>query len=510
MADVRATEAPDLTAYVINPAMSLPLVPAARSRDWMDATDRRFANRCLPLLIANQAGWFLISSHTLRATWNGRNGIGDLRVEYLKGGPPYPAFSHFGHGILTWNVPYLFRTPPGFNLLVRGPSNWPKEGATPLEGLVETDWSAATFTVNWRLTRPRQRVVFEAGEPICMLVPQRRGELEAFHPEIRLLDDDPDLALQYRSWSESRAEFNAALRVPGSDAEKQRWQKHYFQGMSQGSSDSGDATSGHQTKLNLREFADRRPAPPPAAAVPTPPQPAAAPAPPQPQPVPSRGRSAQRDPESILQGLIVAEDFIDAEACSRLVEIHRKFGVTGAQSDNGYELGRARAAAPEGFELARTLVHRIIALIEDHFGAEVQCDLALLCALTRGGFRHTLHADNALVVCPRHGGDAEELRRLGCRCADVEVRPNHTAWRRYSALLYLSGDHQGGDIVFGDGPNAFGGVYRREIRVRPGLLVLSPSDEHYFHHTTPVTAGIRYSMNTWYTDDAAHAAAEWR
>jgi hypothetical protein len=39
------------------------------------------------------------------------------------------AISHFGSGILTWNVPYLFRTPPGYNLLVRGPANWPKDAA---------------------------------------------------------------------------------------------------------------------------------------------------------------------------------------------------------------------------------------------------------------------------------------------------------------------------------------------------------------------------------------------
>ena len=62
--------------------------------------------------------------------------------------------SNFGYGIVTWYLPYLFRTSPGYNLWVRGPVNSPKDGIVPLEGLVETDWAEATFTVNWKITRP--------------------------------------------------------------------------------------------------------------------------------------------------------------------------------------------------------------------------------------------------------------------------------------------------------------------------------------------------------------------
>jgi hypothetical protein len=483
--------APKLVAYVINPAMELPLCPAPRARAWMEATDQRFANRCLPLLIANQAGWFLVSAHTLRVVWNGGSGLDDVKVHHSHGRPPYPAISHFGHGIVTWNVPYLFRTPPGYNLLVRGPSNWPKDGATPLEGIVETDWAAATFTVNWRLTRPGHAVTFEVGEPVCMLVPQPRGELEAFEPEIRMLEMEPALARQYHSWSASRAEFNAALATPGSDARKQRWQKHYFQGIAPDAAAAAAAPADrpaagqHHTRLALKPFVDRR------------------------------GDGAgpgQRPPdaEAVLRGLIVEENFIDPAACRALVGFHRRFGTMGKDSDNGCALVSAREGDPEVFELVRGLIRRLAAFIDERFGAKVECDLSIVCALVRGGFRHTLHADNALVFCPRHGSDAEELRRVRCQCPDAEVRPNHTPWRTHSALLYLSGDHRGGDIVFGEGPHAFGGTYRRQIHVRPGMLVLSPSNELYFHHTTPVESGVRYSMNTWFTDDGAHVAPEWR
>jgi hypothetical protein len=251
-ADRRAPAPSDetLIAFRLNARPSIRLVPASSARAWMQATNERFANRCLPLLIANQAGWFLLNSHPIRVTWDGGNELSNLQVEYLKGFPPYPAVSHFGHGIVTWTIPYLFRTPPGYNLLVRGPSNWPKDGAHALEGIVETDWSVATFTMNWMLTRPNQPVVFEVDEPICMIVPQRRGELETFHPRVADIRTDATIQSEYHAWTRSRSQFLKYLNVAGSSAMRQGWQKDYFRGVSPRASRADI----HQTKLSLREF----------------------------------------------------------------------------------------------------------------------------------------------------------------------------------------------------------------------------------------------------------------
>jgi hypothetical protein len=158
--------------------------------------------------------------------------------------------SHFGYGILTWHIPYLFRTPPGYNLLVRGPSNWPKDGVTPLEGVVEADWAAATFTMNWKLTRPGALVTFDEGEPICMLLPQARGELEAFQPEIHSIAEEANAQHDYQEWSRSRARFLVDLRRTDSETVAQSWQRHYFQG----TSPSGRRAAEHQTRRPLRHF----------------------------------------------------------------------------------------------------------------------------------------------------------------------------------------------------------------------------------------------------------------
>lgn len=248
----RAMAARPLTCYAADSRSAPPIKVAPAARDWMVAAPSRFAMRCLPILIANESGWFLLSTHTLRATWAGGDDASSLRVDMLTGEPPFPAISHFGIGILTWRVPYVFRTPKGYNLLVRGPANWPKDGVYPLEGIVETDWTAASFTMNWKITRPNIPVVFQEGEPFCMILPQRRGDLEEFQPVLQPLASDPDLLTAHRKWSGDRTRFlqarklEAEPRLPG-------WQKDYFVGRSI----DGVCQPDHQTKRGLMAFESR-------------------------------------------------------------------------------------------------------------------------------------------------------------------------------------------------------------------------------------------------------------
>lgn len=245
-------EAPILTCYRIHPVPSMSIVPAPSRREWMDQTGNKFAYRCLPLVIANQSGWFILNMHRIRLVWDGGAAKESISISVLSGPADMvcPAISHFGHGVVTFNLNYLFRTPRGFNLSVRGPSNWPKAGITPLEGIVETDWAVATFTMNWRMTSIYLPVVFEPGEPICMIAPVRRGEVETFAPVCREITDDPELEREFHAWAASRVEFNQQLKIAGSDAAEQKWQKHYFQG----ESPRGTEAPRHQSKLEVKEF----------------------------------------------------------------------------------------------------------------------------------------------------------------------------------------------------------------------------------------------------------------
>jgi hypothetical protein len=215
----------------------------------MDQTPQRFANRCLPLMMANQAGWFVTLTEPVEVSWSGDDGLGEITVSGSDRARENVT-SHFGSGIVTFKLPFLFRTPAGYNLLARGPANLFKDGIAPLEGLIEADWAISPFTMNWKITRPRHRIRFEAGEPVCMLVPERRHALEELEPSLQDLDEDPGLAAEYRAWREGRDRFIGDLNAGEAEAVKAGWQRDYFLGRGPGES----VAQQHQTKMSLRAF----------------------------------------------------------------------------------------------------------------------------------------------------------------------------------------------------------------------------------------------------------------
>jgi len=231
------------------------ITPAPISRTWMsEITEARtgWPNRCLPMLIANQSGWELRNGCAFTATWFGQDGV-DVKIAPDKRdiGQFLPS-SHFGNGILTWDLPMLFRTPPGYNLLVRGPANYPKDAVCPLEGIVETDWASAGFSMSWKFTRKLMPVRFEVDEPICMIVPQRRAELEEFAPELRRIESDEDLQRKHEVFLRSRgaaSQSEQAARVAA--GQQPEWQADYTRGRHR---DGEAGTPDHQTRRHLCSF----------------------------------------------------------------------------------------------------------------------------------------------------------------------------------------------------------------------------------------------------------------
>ncbi len=219
---------PKLIAYQIHEDDSAPIRAALRERKWMDDAINKFPYRCLPLVIANQYGWEILSTHHIRVRWDGTSAPEGLTIENLCGDGLLHAHSHFGSGIITFQIPFLFKTPDGWNLMVRGPMNNAKDGIAALDGVVETDWSHSTFTMNWRFTRACT-IEFVLGEPICHVFPIQRGVLENFQSECRMLESDPGLNKKFREWSEGRDWFLWALGKQKPQVVAQGWQKEYLQ-----------------------------------------------------------------------------------------------------------------------------------------------------------------------------------------------------------------------------------------------------------------------------------------
>jgi len=246
-----------LTAY-LHPGWAPLIRPAPASRAWMDATPESFAYRCLPLAIANAHGWEVLTPCGFVAQWDGGAEPSAVTITLDPGADPAQApISLFGQGIITFHIEAIFRTPPGWNMWVGGSPNRAKDGIAPLTGVVETDWSPFTFTMNWQLTRPGMAVRFDALEPFCFIFPTPRAALEDFEPVFAPLGADPVTAERFQAWSEARDAFHASVQRDPPKAPADRWQKHYYRGVDV----AGDTlVPDHRTKLRLRPF-DRAAAP---------------------------------------------------------------------------------------------------------------------------------------------------------------------------------------------------------------------------------------------------------
>ena len=246
--------AKNLTGYRIH-AVGQRIVPGRQRRLWMDETHSRFAYRCLPLTIANAMGWEILLPARVMAEWNGGDKLSDITVESddPTWRPDQLALSHFGHGVLTFPVGYLFRTDPGVAVRARGVPNCPKDGIAPLEGVIETDWLSFTFTMNWQFTRPG-RVVFEKDEPYCFITLVEYRALDDVTPEIVPMDEEPEVAAQYKAYREARDDFNAGLLQKDPEVMKQGWQKWYLRGEDPF---GGGSNPSHVSKLGLATPVER-------------------------------------------------------------------------------------------------------------------------------------------------------------------------------------------------------------------------------------------------------------
>ncbi len=236
-----------LEAYRTRPDAP-PLTPGEAGRDWMDASDQRFAYRCLPLTVANTTGWTLSLPCDVTVAWNGKRDRNAISIRGYHPTFPVPVYvqSHFGEGVVTFITGYLFRTPPGVAVWAHGPPNVPKDGAYPLSGLIETDWLPFPFTMNWKMTRSGE-VTWKAGEPFCFVTLLEPSRLDAVQPQVLDLAENAELKAESDAWTRSRTTFIERLEAREPEALKEQWQRFY----TKGETPTGRRAPGHVTKRRL-------------------------------------------------------------------------------------------------------------------------------------------------------------------------------------------------------------------------------------------------------------------
>ena len=234
--------------------------PCRPSRDWMDATPGQYAYRCIPLSAANTMGWEILNPVDVELQWSGLD-AGD-RIDVKAASPdPFSPRPHFGSGTVTWYLPFLFRTPPEYGLVIAGPANHDKQYIVPLDAFVRTDWIPFPFTMNWRITTPEQTITFKAGEPICRILPYPLELLNDMHIELRDMKEDPAFVKRGMEWEKQRAvdyqkqrDAEARWAAEGTKPDmKELWNSQYSRGHG---SDAG--TVKHQNVFKCAEVEDRR------------------------------------------------------------------------------------------------------------------------------------------------------------------------------------------------------------------------------------------------------------
>jgi hypothetical protein len=119
----------------------LPIEQAPSDREWMTNTDGGYAYRCLPMSYANRHGWCVRLQSDVEVIWDG--GIGAESLQIICGREQNGfrmADNGTGNGIVTFHLNAIPRTSEDWNLWVMGAPNLVVPGASPLSGIVESDW----------------------------------------------------------------------------------------------------------------------------------------------------------------------------------------------------------------------------------------------------------------------------------------------------------------------------------------------------------------------------------
>lgn len=175
-------------------------------RKWMTETDGN-AYRCVPLNVANQYGWTVLSPATFDVEWSGGKNEQDMLVSFYEPIDANFTATNFGHGILSIIPDFVVRTSKGISLYVRGIPNSLAVGLQPLDGVVETDWLPFTFTFNYKFTKPG-KLTIKKDQPLFTFFPIERGFIESFDTIEKSIEENEDLNNDYKSYEKLRSVQN--------------------------------------------------------------------------------------------------------------------------------------------------------------------------------------------------------------------------------------------------------------------------------------------------------------
>ncbi len=497
------------------------LVPCTQERAWMDVFTDRHAYRCLPLSIANTHGWELLVPAAFEVEWNGGQNIADLTVRALE---PFPegfpfehfAMSNFARGVVTFHTGYLFRTPPGWNILTTGAFNEPRPGISALTGIIESDWLPYPFTMNWQMLNPGT-VRFDKDEVFCTVMPIPKNYLDQWDVAIHDLSDDPVLRAEQELFKASRTEFRKRLEAKDPEILKEGWQRHYFVGR------FPDGTEGvdHVNKPRLNPPVDRTGTRPLLAKDATESPGAATLLETTNIPKWRLGSLLNRLNQRQTQGNVIGRQRLregvltqspatvgitpDMELDPEAFDfVYQPNFLTPAECALLAEAADALAAAQhveditEDFWKGRILYFRDILAARPGAAALMRDAQRRVTERLRSFYELTvpIFADTVQLVRWRTGMHMPPHADR----ANPDGSPHGMPFRDFASIVYLNDGYDGGELYFP----------RLDLTVKPatGMLLAFTGGWHHEHGVLKVLAGDRLTMPAFYTFDASHRERE--
>lgn len=189
----------------------LPIEQAPSSREWMDETPNGYAYRCPPMTYANKHGWCVRLAQDVEVIWEGKPEAESTTIICGREQNGFRMADHStGNGVVTFHLNAIPRTSPEWNIWIMGAPNLVIPGASPLGGVVESDWMFSSPTSNWKLTEPGKLVTFKKGDPVIFFVPVHRTELEKFRVTHKEIQDDPEMQRHFAEHGKWRQETESS------------------------------------------------------------------------------------------------------------------------------------------------------------------------------------------------------------------------------------------------------------------------------------------------------------
>jgi hypothetical protein len=195
-----------ITVYrLLEKSVVFPIVPLSAKRKWMNKTKEKFAYKCLPLTIANQYGYAVLSPADFTVDWWGGSSVGDVDFKVTSDDENIVNYFHhyFGDGTFTIHLDFIIKTPAGFSTYIRGIPNETKGGIKALDAIVETDWLPFTFTYNFLITEPGT-YTFKKDEPLFIFFPIERNTVENFSIEESWIENDEAFFKDFEDYEKER------------------------------------------------------------------------------------------------------------------------------------------------------------------------------------------------------------------------------------------------------------------------------------------------------------------